>query len=264
MGKKHAILLVIFTLLLTSCAGKPASATAAVDESTSASTPASSSSSPSSTNTDLGGALNLVMGSDSQPSVFPSYHIDVTLVTPSLSTDQASVTIDTTQISADVAGSDVHILQTDPGATQQKEGYIIGEKEYKMVDGAPQEMNGQIGLSWAMWPLNVVMVYSYPVYFAKKTGSESIDGRPADVYSFDTNDTSAVSDAAMSAMGMGNLTTGKGKVWIDQATGGMLKLDMTYSTKVQDYDQKVVGSGDGSIKLEVSKVGQATVTSPVQ
>jgi hypothetical protein len=196
--------------------------------------------------------------------VFDSYHIDVTLDTPKLSEDGTSIVNETTQMAADVQGKNIHILQTDPGQTAQKEGFIIGDKEYKMVDGAPQEMLGQIALSWAMWPLTVVMAYSYPVYFAKKTGTDSIDGRAADVYTFDSADASAVSNDMMNSMGMGNSTQGKGTVWIDQKTGAMLKLDMTYTNQITDNNQKVIGSGDGSIKIEVSKVDQVTVTSPVK
>jgi hypothetical protein len=110
--------------------------------------------------------------------------------------------------------------------------------------------------------MQVVMNYAYPVYWAKKTGTDSIDGRNADVYTFDSADSSKASDAAMSAMGVGDLTSGKGTVWIDQKTGAMLKLEMTYSKSIKDNDQKEIGSGSGSIKIEVTKVGQVTVTSP--
>jgi len=256
MHKKFLFIFVIFALTLSSCAGKPVTAP------TSDSSPAAGS--PSTSSSQLGSALNLVIGSESSPSVFDSYHIDVTLDTPKLSDDSTSVVNENTQISADVQGTNVHILHIDPGQTTQKEGFIIGDKEYKMVDGAPQEMLGQIALSWAMWPLTVVMAYSYPVYFAKKTGTDSIDGRAADVYTFDSADANAVSNGMMNSMGVGNSTQGKGTVWIDQKTGAMLKLDMTYSNQITDNNQKVIGSGDGAIKIEVSKVGQVTVISPVK
>jgi precorrin-6B methylase 2 len=44
----------------------------------------------------------------------------------------------------------------------------------------------------------------------------------------------------------------------------MLKLDMTYTETLSDNDQKEVGSGTGAITIEISKVDQVTVTSPVQ
>lgn len=244
MGKKLLMSCILLVLVLSACSGNaPAKSSAA--------------------SKNLGEALNLVLGSDSEPSVFSSYHIDVNLDTPQANDDNTAVVNQNTLISADVAGKDVHILQTDPGATTQKEGFIIGDKEYKMVNGTPQEMMGQIAISWAMWPLQVVVNYAYPVYWAKKTGTDTIDGRSADVYTFDSTDASAAaSNAAMTAMGAGDLTAGNGTVWIDHETGGMLKLDMTYSKSIKDNDQKEIGSGSGSIKIEVSKVGQVTVTSP--
>lgn len=267
MRNKIIVLLVVFSMLLSACSAKTASSS---DSSTGSATEAATlqqdtgSSDTSGSSADLGSALNLVMGSDSKPSVFPSYHLEATMDTPTLSDDQTTIVNETTQMSVDVAGSDVHILQIDPGETAQKEGYIIGDKEYKIVDGAPQEMDGQIALSWAMWQLKVVGYYAYPAYFAKKSGTDTIDGRAADVYTFDNSDTNAASDAALNTMGVGDMGTGTGTVWIDKETGGMLKLDMTYTSTITDTDQKEIGKGSGSIKLEISKVGQVTVTSPVQ
>jgi precorrin-6B methylase 2 len=37
---------------------------------------------------------------------------------------------------------------------------------------------------------------------------------------------------------------------------------MTYSKSVKDNNQKEIGSGSGSIKIEITKVGQVTVTPP--
>jgi hypothetical protein len=113
-----------------------------------------------------------------------------------------------------------------------------------------------------MWPLHVVMPYAYASYWAKASGSDTLDGRKADVYDFDSSKADAASNSAMSAMGMEAMTQGKGTVWIDHETGGMLKLNMTYTENVTDSNQKVVGPGTGTITLEVSKVNQVKVTSP--
>ena len=53
----------------------------------------------------------------------------------------------------------------------------------------------------------------------------------------------------------------------DEAVDGnlvMLKLDMTYTAKVYDSNQAEIGTGDGSIQIELSQIGQTTVVSPVQ
>jgi hypothetical protein len=238
MVKKFVIILVVFGLLLTGCAGKSGGSNVAA-------------------NTDLPEALNLVLGTTDKPSVFPSYHIELTLDTPQLNDDSTVVINQVTQISADVEGKNVHIIQVDPGATASKEGYIIGDTEYKMVDGQKEDTMGFIAMGWAMWPLQVIVPYAYASYWAKKSGTDMIDGRNALIYTFDSADASAASQAVMSGM-----TNAKGTVWIDQETGAMLKLDMTYTESLSNNDGKEVGSGTGNVALEISKVGQTTVVEP--
>jgi hypothetical protein len=245
MGKKLVIILVVFGLLLTGCAGKN-----------------SGIGSNAGVNTDLPGALNLVLGSTDKPSVFSSYHMELTLDTPQLNDDSTAVVNGTTQISADVAGTNIHIVQVDPGATDSKEGFIIGDTEYKLVNGEKQDTMGFIALSWAMWPLQVTIPYAYASNWAKKTGSESIDGRIADIYTFDSADSSVASQAVMASAGLSGMTNAKGTVWIDQETGAMLKLQMTYTESLSNSDGKQIGSGTGNVALEITKVNQTQVVEP--
>jgi hypothetical protein len=257
MGKKFIFVILIFGLLLSGCAGK-AGSTASNDEG------APASSSGSSTSANLSGALNLVLGSSEKPGVFDSYHIELTLDTPQLNDDSTAVVNETTVISADVQGKDVHILQTDPGTTTLKEGFIIGDKEYKMVDGKPQEMMGQIALGWAMWPLQVIMPYAYVANFARQTGADTLDGRAVDIYTFDSANADTASNSMMDSFGLSGMTTGKGTVWIDKVTGAMLKLEMSYTSDFKDNDQKLIGSGTGTIALQITNVNKVTVSSPIQ
>lgn len=242
MGKKLVIILVVFGLLLTGCAGKNSGTGAKAG-----------------INSDLPGALNLVLGSTEKPSVFSSYHMELTLDTPQLNDDSTAVVNGTTQISADVAGENVHIVQVDPGATESKEGFIIGDTEYKLVDGEKQDTMGFIALSWAMWPLQVIIPYAYASNWARKTGSETIDGRRADIYTFDSTDSSVASQAVMESAGLSGMTNANGTVWIDQETGAMLKLQMTYTETLSDSDGKQIGSGTGNVALEITKVNQTQV-----
>ncbi len=253
MGKKLIIAVLILGLLLTGCAGK-GGATASGSESAS----------NSGSSADLSGALNLVLGSSDTPGVFDSYHIELTLDTPQLNDDSTTVINNEIVISADVQGKDVHILQNDPGTTVFKEGFIIGDKEYKMIDGKPEETMGQIALGWAMWPLQVTMPYAYAAYFANKTGTDTIDGRAVDIYTFDSATADSASNSLMDSFGLSGMTTGKGTVWIDKVTGAMIKLEMTYTSDFKDNDQKLIGSGTGTIALQITSVNQVTVTSPVQ
>jgi hypothetical protein len=271
MNKKFVIILIILGLLLTACGAKTSPATlttqaAATDNSTTAATaaPQNDNSANNASAKDLGSSLNLVLGGTDAPSVFDSYHIELTLDTPKANDDESAVVNEKLSISADVAGKNIHIFQTDPGATTQKEGYIIGDNdtEYKLVDGTWTQTMGQIALGWAMWPLQVVVPFATITSLsAHKTGSADVNGRTADVYELDSSKADPATLAGMKAVGVD--ITGKGQVWIDQKTGGMLKLDLTYTNNIMKTDGKTsIGSGDGHITIEISKVGAVTVTSP--
>jgi hypothetical protein len=268
--KKFVMILLVATFLLTACGAKSNNTTTGSDDS-SAAKPTEATSAPQdssggkTSSDDLSGALNTLLGTTDKPSVFDSYHLEMVLDTPKANDDSSAVVNEKISISADIAGKNVHIFQIDPGKTEPKEGYIIGDtdKEYKKVDGAWQETMGQIALAWAMWPMQVVMPYSYSTsVYAHKSGSEAVDGRDATVYELDTTKADAAVIASMKAFGLGNFNS-KGQVWIDQKTGALLKLKLDYTEDVMNSDaSKAIGSGTGSITMEVSKVGQVTVTSP--
>jgi hypothetical protein len=268
--KKFVMVLLVAGLLLTACGSKSSNATPGTDASstaasTEAATQSQDNSGAASSNDDLSGSLNVLLGTTDKPSVFDSYHLEMVLDTPKANDDDSAVINEKISISADVAGKNVHIFQIDPGMTNPKEGYIIGDtdKEYKKVDGAWQETMGQIALAWAMWPMQVVMPYSYSTsVYANKTGSEAVDGRDATVYELDTTKADAAVIASMAAFGLGNFNS-KGQVWIDKKTGALLKLKLDYTEDVMNSDaSKAIGTGNGSITMEISKVGAVTVTSP--
>jgi hypothetical protein len=270
MFKKYYSILIVISLLLTSCNGNKSTSETGSSSNSSRSTNVTSAPSTNegtSTNSNnLGNALNLVTGSTDTPSVFDSYHIEMVLDTPKPDDNYSGIVNETIKISADVAGKNIHIFQIDPGMTDPKEGYIIGdtEKEYKLVDGSWQEMMGQIALGWAMWPLTLIVPYSYSAsLYSSKLGIEDVDGRKATVYELDSTKADPATIASMEAFGVTGMS-GKGKVWIDNETGGMLKLELDYTSELQSLDGSTkLGIGSGHISLEVSKVGGVTVTSPL-
>lgn len=271
--KRILMVLLIAALLLSACGAKTdavptnsdTSSTSATEATEVASEPQDNSAVAAASNDDLSGALNILLGTTDTPSVFESYHLEMVLDTPQANDDDTAVVNEKISISADVAGKNVHILQIDPGETTPKEGYIIGDtdKEYKLVDGAWQEMMGQIALGWAMWPMQVVMPYAYTTsVYAGKLDTEDLDGRKAIAYHLDTTKADPALLASMKAFGLGDFT-GTGKVWIDKETGALLKLQLDYTEDIFNGDASaVVAPGTGSITMEVSKVGQVTVTSP--
>lgn len=273
MKKKIVLLTIIMALLMSACGTNVTKLDNQSDDSSTEdynSTEMISSDDSDNSNSasldNLGNALNLVNGTSDEDSVFNSYHIELLLDTPQPNEDYSAVINETISISADVEGKNVHIFQIDPGETEAKEGYIIGENdtEYKLVDGNWQETNGQIAMAWAMWPLQVVMPYAYATsLYTNKTGTEDIDGRTAIVYELDSSKADPATLAGMQDYGM-NMTA-KGKVWIDKETGGMLKLLMDYTSDLTTLDgSETIGTGTGHIELKIYEVGKVTVTSPVQ
>ena len=271
MNKKLMIFLTGFSMILAACSGSgPAGATA---EST-VGAPASTAGSPEgaaggSVPKDLGDSFNLTIGTDTQPGVFPSYHIELTLDLPKPNPDFSAVVNETTKISADVQGENLHIFRVDPGTTIPKEIIIIGDtgKEYEMVDGSPEAAMGQLALNWSFWKLKVVAPFAAGVSLqAGKTGEEILNGRSAVRYDFDSSkgDPGAIA-AIMREPGLIGLTQSKGTLWVDKETGGMLKLILDYVTGVPNKDfSKSIGEGTGHIELEISKINQVTVADPAQ
>lgn len=271
MKKKIVLASLILVLLLSACSSRtgaadPAEVTSGDDGASEINSDVKeeNNTNPASSD-DLSDALNLLLGTTDSPSVFDSYHMEMTLDTPKANEDDTAVVNEAITISADVAEKNVHIFQVDPGETEAKEGYIIGDqdKEYKLIDGNWEETMGTIALAWAMWPLQVVMPYAYTTaLYANKTGSEDLNGRSADVYELDTTKADPSVIAGMAAWGISNMTS-TGQVWTDKETGAMLKLNLTYTYDITSADTTTtIGPGTGHITIEISQVNQVIVTSP--
>ncbi len=212
-------------------------------------------------NANVGNALNLVIGTSSRPSVYPSYHIEVSLNEPSLGTDGKSIVVQLKKLSADVQGQNVHVLY-NYGSEPTQEGYIIGSQEYQVTNGKAQAVTiGDIQLRWGMWPLDVSGVFISSALIAAKTGSDTLAGRPVDVYSMDTTANPGELQT-LGALG-GTFKALKGQIWIDKQTGGLLKASLDYSMQVLSQDAStVVGVGNGHLDLAITNIGSVTVSQP--
>jgi len=211
----------------------------------------------------IGSALNLVIGTADRPSVYSSYHLESYLESPRLNDDNTAVVINKTKLSAEVQGKNIHLFYTPQGADQAKEGYLIGIKEYRVTNGKPEEMIGQIGLSWAGWHLSATFPFAAGASIATKTGTETLDGRQADVYTVDSAKVSPAVMEGFRTMGMFPLNTIKGTIWIDQKTGGALKANIDYEMDVVDNQMdKTVGTGKGHLDLAITQIDQVTVQAP--
>ena len=209
----------------------------------------------------VGGSLNLVMGSDSKPGVFASYHLEADLSLPGLNTNGDGIEVAKSSVSADVEGKNIHLVMSDSDGAG-REGYIIGDKEYKMVNGSPTEMMGQIALSWAVWPLKVVIPLAGTATFAVPNGNDTLSGRAVEVYAIDSAGYDPATFKQLQDSGMFPYTAAKGTVWIDHETGGLMKADLTYQENIYDSAGKLLGNEAGAIKLEISNIGAVSVTAP--
>ncbi len=193
----------------------------------------------------------------------------MTLDLPKPNPDFSAVDNEKTKISADVQGKNIHIFLTDPGMTIPEEGFIIGDtgKEYKIINGSPEATLGQVALNWSFWKLKVVTPFASGVSLhAEKTGEETLNGRSAVRYDFDSSkgDPGAIA-AVMSKPGSIGFSQSKGTLWVDKETGALLKLTLDYVTGVPNKDAtKAIGEGTGHIELEISQIGQVSVVSPVK
>ena len=211
----------------------------------------------------IGSTLNLVIGTKNRDSVYPSYHLESTVVTPTLSDDKASVVIKTRKVAADVQGKNVHLFYTAPDSDQAKEGYIIGDKEYRITNGKPEELIGQIALSWAGWHLEATFPFSAGASLSTKTGTVTLDGRQADVYSVDSTKIDPAVMESFRTLGMFPLNTIHGTIWVDQQTGGALKALIDYEMDmINSDDGKTVGVGQGHLELEITLIGNVNVQLP--
>jgi len=210
----------------------------------------------------IGSALNLVIGTKDRASVYASYHLVSSVTTPMLSDDSKSVVAQTSQMTADVQGANVH-LQYTQGSDAAKEGYIIADKDYTVKDGKPQADMGMVSLAWAGWHLGATFPFSAAASLSTKTGSDQVDGRAAVVYTVDSATLDPAVLEGFRTLGMFPIDTIKGTLWIDQQTGGALKATVDYTMDVTDPNtDKVVGVGQGHLDLEITQVGKMSVSLP--
>ncbi|HOR00186.1 MAG TPA: hypothetical protein PLJ35_15335 [Anaerolineae bacterium] len=218
-------------------------------------------------------ALGLVVHTSGETHVFPSYHIEVKGSGPALDWETQEVETEVIDLKADVQGENVHLFYAGSDG-EMIEGYIIDDGEdqveYEVIDGTPQETFG-LNLTWVTWPLGVITPYSLAAMGAQPAGSEAIDGRQAEVYDVDMakGDQTAVATVKgmLGSMTGQDFTAAKGKAWVDQETGALLKLaldyeEVLYDRNSEDKDAPPVGRGSGHYEILVTQVGKVSVSLP--
>ena len=215
----------------------------------------------------ISNALHLILGDDTTPSIFPSYHLDLTGTIPALDSSSGTIILNNEQISTDVEGANIHLVETNTpqgGSPVTTEGYLINETNYLVTGGITREDIFGIQMIWLAWPLDVLGPLGLAGMGPEAQGSEMIAGRSADKYVID----SAKADPASLEMLKGMLpmnpeiSEAHGTIWLDHETGAMLKLVIDYTGAFKDASGIPVGSAPGHIEITVSQVGQVTVSLP--
>lgn len=210
-------------------------------------------------------AFDILTGSTEKPSPFASYHIDVKLTQPTWDDAAGQVKTEAYTLSADTQGVDAHLTYntTPEDPSTAVEGYVIGEQGYKVVNGQVEEDLLGVTMEWAMWPLNVIFPISIATTGVELAGTETVEGRTAEVYQVDSAKAPAGVMDAMKSFMMVPVTGSRGTMWVDQETGALLKASLTFEADVVDNQTKaVLGSGPGTLEVTVSQIGQAPVKLP--
>lgn len=195
-----------------------------------------------------------------------SLHLEIRASEPSWDPSSGQVIHKDWSLSADLQGDDVYFVYVE--ADQRTEAWLLdqqgeeGGRGYELVEGQVQE-SFMAPLAWlaALGP-------AFPLAVAATgpalVGQETVDGRPAEKYEVDS---ARAPPGVMEALGMVlTIRSSKGTVWVDQATGALLKAVLDYEQDFLDPDdperKKVLARGSGRLEIEVTRVGQVTVQLP--
>ena len=207
-------------------------------------------------------ALNNLLGTKAAASALPSYHLESTQLRPVWSGEKINQSQES--MTADVQGKNVHFIDrtAEPGKPAKvSEAYLLGDQEYDVRDGQLQPAGpGLASLAWTLWPLDPIVVISTGSIGAKAVGIEELEGRSVEAYE--------LSGTGSSLGGLGGIglpvTSVSGKVWVDGQTGALLKADLEYQAEVRDTGGTAQGNDSGSLKIDVTRIGNVTVTLPNQ
>jgi hypothetical protein len=187
-----------------------------------------------------------------------SYHLEVTHQSPIW--DGSQIAERQEEMSADVEGGNVHYTRhiTPPGGSiTTSEAYLINDQEYAVVGGQVQPPMDD-SLTWMLWSTNLGLLLSSSSSGATAAGTETLDGRAAEIYAIDSS--------GLSIPGVpGNLlpiTSLTGNIWVDQVTGALLKAVLDYQADVADNSGTLKGSGTGHLEITVTEFNNVTVTLP--
>jgi hypothetical protein len=201
-------------------------------------------------------ALTKLLGSGDTPSVFPSCSMSMNESLPSASGNVA------TTLQADMQGANYHFVLTSAGAVTDAIHY--NGQDYSVVSGKAQPGSATLALNWDMWKLDPgVMFGAAAASTITPQAGTTLEGRPIDVYTVDSSSLGApLPDTSMGMLPY-VITAIQGTIWIDHATGGLVKADLQFAANVKKPGQTTPSAtGKGEFHITVSQIGQVTVSLP--
>jgi hypothetical protein len=187
-----------------------------------------------------------------------SYHLEATHQSPIW--DGSQIAERQEDMSADVEGGNIHYtrrIMPPGGSTTTSEAYLMGDQEYVVEDGQVQPPTDD-SLIWMLWSTKLGLILSSSSSGATAAGTETLDGRSAEIYAIDSSGLS-IPGVSGNVLPITSLT---GNVWVDQATGALLKAVLDYQADVGDNSGTLKGSGAGHLEIAVTKIGNVTVALP--
>jgi hypothetical protein len=201
-------------------------------------------------------AMGKLLGDENTPSVFPSYTMSMNESIPSASGSAAT----TLQVEAQAAN--YHFVLSS-GGTQTDAIHFKGQ-DYSVVNGKAQPGSATLAMNWDMWKLDPGVIFGAATAstITAQAGT-TLEGQQIDVYSVDSSTLGApLPDTSMGLLPY-VITAIQGTVWIDHATGGLVKTDLQFAANVRKPGETTPSaSGKGEFHLTVSQIGQVTVSLP--
>jgi hypothetical protein len=196
-------------------------------------------------------SLMKLLGSAETPGALPSYAMVLDQELPASSGKKV------THIEAEVEGLNKHYVHTSGGETT--DALLFGGKEYEISGGKASP--GSIGLrtDWILWQtdwLKVLMAAG--LANPKAEPGTTLEGRAVEVYSVDGTDLPDMTGGILPVQ----ITAMRGTIWVDQATGALLKADLTFDADVKKKGETTATHDTGKFLLVVSRIGQVKVTMP--
>jgi hypothetical protein len=195
-------------------------------------------------------SLTLLIGSQDTPSVLPSFTFKIDLVLPEGLPQQSE------SLNGEAETGTFHFSGSYFG--MQVEAWRTLDGQFLNESGSP---DSGVGLpAWLNWQTIATSAVQTVAMAAIDSGAETVGGRPAEAFTVTGAGSSSDASGVPGNMGIA-FSDMQGKIWVDRATGALLKADLTFQI-ASILTGMSNQPGKGSLTIQVDQVGQTKVTLP--